>query len=73
MLKHATTITVIGFLLLFVGIVTFFLNVVGVDFFLLEWLYRWNVAASFAIRIAMIVIGLIMIYIGQTDWDRVEA
>lgn len=72
MLKNATTITVIGFLLLFVGIMTFFLNVVGVDFILLEWLYLWNVAVSFAVRILMIVVGLVMIYVGQTDWDREE-
>ncbi|MFT5999520.1 MAG: putative membrane protein [Neolewinella sp.] len=73
MLKNATTLTVIGFLLLFTGIVTFFLNVVGVDFFLLEWLYRWNVAVSFGVRILMIVVGMIMIYVGQTDWSREEA
>jgi len=73
MLKHATTLTVIGFLLLFMGILTFFLNIVGVDFILLEWLYRWNVSVSFAIRMLMIIVGLVMIYIGQTDWDREEA
>jgi len=73
MLKNATTLTVIGFLLLFIGIVTFFLNVVGVDFVLLEWLYRWNVGVSFGVRILMIIVGMVMIYVGQTDWDREEA
>jgi uncharacterized membrane protein len=73
MLKNATTLTVIGFLLLFTGIVTLVLNYVGVDFFLLEWLYRWNVNASYVIRILMIIAGTILIYVGQTDWDRVEA
>jgi uncharacterized membrane protein len=73
MLKNATTLTVIGFLLLFIGIVTFFLNVVGGDFVLLEWLYRWNVGVSFGVRILMIIVGMVMIYVGQTDWDREEA
>jgi len=73
MLKNATTLTVIGFLLLFTGIVTLVLNYVGVDFFLLEWLYRWNVNASYVVRILMIIAGALLIYIGQTDWDRVEA
>lgn len=73
MLKNATTITVIGFLLLLTGIITLVLNYVGVDFFLLEWLYRWNVNASYIIRILMIIAGTILIYVGQTDWDRVEA
>ncbi|MFK8164242.1 MAG: hypothetical protein AB8H12_17485 [Lewinella sp.] len=73
MLKNATTLTVIGFLLLFTGIVTLVLNYVGVDFFLLEWLYRWNVNASYVVRILMIIAGALLIYVGQTDWDRVEA
>ena len=72
MLKNATTITVLGFILLFVGIVTLFLNVVGVDFILLEWLYRWNVGLSFAVRLVMIVVGIVLIYVGQTNWDREE-
>lgn len=73
MLKHATTLTVIGFLFLITGVMTLFLNLVGVDFFLLEWLYRWNVFASFGIRLLLIVIGFILIYVGNTDWDREEA
>lgn len=72
MLKHATTITVIGFLLFFVGIVSFVLNYVGVDLVFLDWLYRWNPAVSYAVRILMILVGLIMIYIGRTDWSVEE-
>lgn len=73
MLKNATAITVTGFVLLFLGIMTLFLNLVGVDFVLLEWLYRWNVTVSFAIRLIMIMAGIVLIYIGQTDWSREEA
>jgi hypothetical protein len=72
MLKHSTTITVIGFLLFFLGIFTLFLNLVGVDVFFMAWLYKLNVAASFAIRLLMLVIGLVLIYVGQTNWDREE-
>lgn len=73
MLKNATAITITGFVLLFLGIMTLFLNLVGVDFVLLEWLYRWNVTVSFAIRLIMIMAGIVLIYIGQTDWSREEA
>jgi len=73
MLKHATLLTVIGFLLLIFGIVTLFLNMVGVDFFLLAWLYKLNVGLSFAIRLLMIIVGFVLIYVGQTDWSREEA
>lgn len=73
MLKNATAITIIGFVLLFLGVMTLFLNVVGVDFILLEWLYRWNVTVSFIVRLLMIMVGIVLIYIGQTDWSREEA
>ncbi len=73
MLKHATTITVIGFILLITGVMTLVLNIVGVDFILFEWIYRYNVALSFLFRFLLILIGFIMIYVGQTDWKREEA
>ncbi|SEQ90014.1 hypothetical protein [Neolewinella agarilytica] len=73
MIKHSTTITVIGFLLLMIGIVTLFLNMVGVDLIFLDWLYRMNVGLSFAVRLGMVLIGIVMIYVAQTDWDREEA
>ncbi|OAV44595.1 hypothetical protein [Lewinella sp. 4G2] len=73
MLKHATTIRVIGFLLLIIGLFTLFINMVGVDLVILDWLYRYNVALSFAVRLGMVIVGIIMIYIGSTNWDRVEA
>jgi hypothetical protein len=73
MLKHSTTLTVVGFLLLFVGILTLFLNMVGVDLVFMQWIYEANPALSFIIRLVMVIAGLIMIYIGQTDWDREEA
>ncbi|TXF90049.1 hypothetical protein FUA23_07355 [Neolewinella aurantiaca] len=73
MIKHATTITVIGFILLITGVMTLVLNLVGVDFILFEWIYRYNVALSLVFRFILIVTGFIMIYVGQTDWDREEA
>ena len=73
MIMYSTTITVIGFLLLMIGIVTLFLNMVGVDLIFLDWLYRMNVGFSFAVRLGMVLIGIVMIYVAQTDWDREEA
>ena len=72
MIKHATTLTVIGFLLLIIGIVSLFLNLVGVDLFFLTWLYELNVLVSFIVRLLMVVAGFILIYVGQTDWRREE-
>lgn len=73
MLKHATLITVIGFLLLMLGVTTIFTTMVGLDFAPLAWLYRTSVPLSYAVRLGLIIVGLIMIYVGRTDWERTEA
>ncbi|PPK88617.1 hypothetical protein CLV84_1586 [Neolewinella xylanilytica] len=70
MLRHSTTLTVIGFLLLFLGLVSLVLNYVGVDIFFLAWIYDLGVGVSFAIRLLMVLIGFTLIYIAQIDWDR---
>ncbi|MEL7162385.1 MAG: hypothetical protein AAFN92_16625, partial [Bacteroidota bacterium] len=63
MLKHATTLTFVGFLLLIFGFFTLFLNLVGVDFFLTAWLYEFNVGLSYAVRLLMVLAGFILIYV----------
>lgn len=73
MIKHATTVKAIGFILFILGILTFFLNIVGVDIFIFAWLYKLNVALSFTIRILCVLVGLIMIYVASTNWDVEEA
>ena len=73
MVKHATTIRVIGFLLFILGLFTLFINMVGVDLIFLEWLYEISVVFSFIVRGLMVVGGLIMIYIGSTNFERTEA
>lgn len=72
MLKHATLITVIGFILLALGITTIFTTMVGVDIAPMAWLYKTNVGLSYAVRLGMIVVGIIMMYIGRTDWEQTE-
>lgn len=73
MLKHATTIRVIGFLLFIMGLFTLFINMVGVDLVFLKWLYGISPPLSFAVRFGMVITGIIMIYIGSTNWERTEA
>ncbi len=72
MLRHAIKFTVIGFILLFLGAFSLFLNMVGVDLILLRWLYDLGIFLSIGIRMAMIMLGFALIYIGQTDWTKEE-
>lgn len=72
MLNHAIKFTVIGFLLLFLGAFSLFLNMVGVDLIILRWLYDLGAFLSIGVRIAMIMLGFALIYIGQVDWSKEE-
>ena len=72
MLKYYVHFTVIGFILVFLGAFSLFLNMVGVDLYFLTWLYNLGTATSLLIRITMIILGFALIFIGQTDWSREE-
>ena len=73
MLRQSKSLTVAGFLLFFLGAFSLFLNMVGVDLIILRWLYDLGTVVSLSIRLGMVVLGIILIYIGQTDWEREEA
>lgn len=72
MLRQSTTVTVIGFVLVFLGAFSLFLNIVGVDLIILRWLYDLGGMISTLIRLTMVVLGFVLIYIGRIDWDREE-
>ena len=73
MLKHATLITVIGFVLLMVGATTVFTTMVGLDIAPMAWIYEKSAILSYAVRLGFVVVGLVLIYVGRTDWDRQAA
>ena len=72
MLKHATTLTVVGFLLFILGTLTLVLNYVGVDVYGFAWLYLYDSTLSYVVRVLMILLGIILIYVGRTNWEQVE-
>ncbi len=72
MLRQSTTLTVIGFILAFLGIFSLFLNMVGVDLIFLRWLYDLGALFSALVRIIMVILGFVLIYVGRVDWEREE-
>lgn len=72
MLRQSTTLTVIGFILAFLGIFSLFLNMVGVDLIILKWLHDLGGLTSALVRIIMVILGFVFIYIGRVDWEREE-
>jgi hypothetical protein len=72
MTKNKIILTVLGFLLAGIGFLAVFLNVVGVDFAFLYWLRQFGGIGALAAKIAIIMVGFILIYFGQTDFDQDE-
>ena len=72
MFRNKTFLTIIGFLLTGIGFLAVFLNFVGVDFAFLYWLRAFGGPIAFAVKIAMILVGFVLIFFGQTDLDQEE-
>lgn len=72
MSKNKTFLTIIGFLFVIIGFLAIFLNFVGVDFAFLYWLRQFGGMGAFLAKIAMVLIGFILVYFGQVDLEREE-
>lgn len=55
----------IGSLLLFLGVGTIVLNLIGFEFAILGWIDNWGETVGWAIRAAMIVAGGALFFLGQ--------
>lgn len=72
MLRQSVKMTVFGFILLFIGAFSLFLNMVGVDLYILRWLYDFGTFISVGVRLLFIILGFALIFVGQTDWSKEE-
>lgn len=72
MYRHKTLLTVIGFLLAGLGLLAVILSVVGVNFSFLGWLEDLGARTAFFSKITLAVVGFILIYLGQTNWEQEE-
>ena len=72
MSRNRTILTVIGFLLAGIGLLSIFMTLIGLNFTYLSWLKSFGPIAAFAIKISITVVGFILIYVTQTDWDQEE-
>ncbi len=72
MTTNKTVFTIIGFLLAGIGLLSIFMSLIGLNFTYLSWLKSLGPMAAFASKIAMTVIGFVLIYIAQTDWEQEE-
>lgn len=70
---NKTVFTVIGFLLFVLGTLSLVLSMIGVQFAFLAWLDKLGALFAFITRLAMILAGIILVAVAQTDWTRERA
>ncbi len=62
--------SLIGFLLIIIGITALVLSVVGVQLSFLTWIDKPGKLAGFLARLFMIMSGFIIIVLTRTDWRQ---
>jgi hypothetical protein len=67
--KNNGLLTLVGFILAGLGFFALVLSVVGAKLSFLLWIDAWGAGVGFVIRLLMILVGIIIIYLAQTDFE----
>jgi hypothetical protein len=59
-------LTLLGFLLFFLGFLSIILGMIGLQFQFMTWMDKWGGAYGFIGRILLILIGFILIIVDQS-------
>ncbi len=62
-----------GSLLLFLGVGTIVLNLIGYEFAILSWIDNWGETVGWVIRGAMIVAGAVLFFLGMRQPEAASA
>ncbi len=71
--KNKAWLTVVGFLLAGLGFLALVLSLVGVQLSYLAWLDAPGRLFGFIMRLLMILVGIIIIYLTQTNFSGEDA
>lgn len=66
-------LTITGFLLFLFGFLALVLSAIGLQFAWLVWIDKIGPTFGFLCKLGMILAGIILVVIAQTDWDRERA
>lgn len=69
---NKTIVTVIGFALFLSGMYALALSIVGAKFTLLLFLEKMGSTAAFFTKLAMVMIGLLLIFLSRTNTEITE-
>jgi len=62
-------VTLVGFVLAGLGFLALVLSLVGVQFSFLTWIDKPGRLFGFVMRLLMILVGIVLIYLAQTDFS----
>ncbi len=69
MRKNSTWLTIVGFLMAGTGFLALVLSLIGIQLSFLTWIDYPGRLFGFVTRLLMIIIGIIIIYLTQTDLE----
>ena len=72
MVKNRGWITLVGFLLAGTGFLALILSLVGLNLAFLTWIDAPGPLFGFVMRLVMIIVGVVIIYVAQTNFEGGE-
>ncbi|MFN7117785.1 MAG: hypothetical protein ACK4TA_13375 [Saprospiraceae bacterium] len=72
MVKNRGWITLVGFLLAGTGFLALILSLVGLNLAFLTWIDAPGPLFGFVMRLVMIIVGVVTIYVAQTNFEGGE-
>lgn len=69
MVKNRGWVTLVGFLLAGTGFLSLILSLVGLNLAFLTWIDAPGPLFGFVIRLVMIIAGVVVIYLAQTNFE----
>ncbi|HMQ48044.1 MAG TPA: hypothetical protein PKA00_11790 [Saprospiraceae bacterium] len=67
--KNSGILSLVGFILAGLGFLAIMLSMIGVQFSFLLWLNQLGQLWSFLIKVLMVIAGIILVYIAQSDFS----
>lgn len=64
--------SLIGFILFFLGMLSIVLSLVGIHFTFLSFLETWGGLVAFLIKVLLVIVGFVLIYLSKTQYPRKE-
>ncbi|GAA5219635.1 hypothetical protein [Membranihabitans marinus] len=66
-INKSDLLTLAGFILFLLGMMSIFLSLIGVRFSFLSFIENWGGYIAFGVKLFMAIMGIVIVYIAQTS------